>query len=272
MIYVTGSTKGGVGKSTSAYYLLATLLNMRNKGAEPVSIYELDNNNTTSNYFVNDATIDARSIPLSNVESSQAFIDIELQQYKNKDVIIDAGGGDDTKKVIEQLHKNDMMDYAVFIVPTLNEPSENTLHTIELILKKDKNAKIVILMSQSMSKTMKEAEKEFIFLFGSKEIGESGILTKIPSGIKSLSISFSPLMRVALGIAQQKKSGFYEIVKDYYELSKEEKRQKGGEILEKEGEKALRDMLMASQKANIILDSINDHKHFFDTIESLKGK
>jgi cellulose biosynthesis protein BcsQ len=98
VILVFCSTKGGVGKSNLAYHVATAILN-------DFRLLEIDDNNQTSLIFNDSEVLKKRVISVDTKSGEDAFSDalFAITQNSDVDVIIDAGGGNDSKKVIEMV-------------------------------------------------------------------------------------------------------------------------------------------------------------------------
>jgi len=129
---VVVNTKGGVGKSTIAFHVLPFFL----KGEKEFEIIEIDNNNNTSKYLQSSKYF--KKMKSVNVDESTAELEelvIKNMLHNDTTTIIDAGGGDDTLKVIESLESQNLVNDTLFIVPFSCDFAQiaNLLNTINKI-------------------------------------------------------------------------------------------------------------------------------------------
>lgn len=165
--HVVCSTKGGVGKTITGSMILPLLLHSEDK---QISVYEIDDNNkiTISSNF-----IQFKSIQIKDSEDvlDQVYFD-SFSQDKNKINVIDAGGGNDTIKVLGSLAQNDMTGLNYYI--PLNDDFdqvENVKNTIEIIKSFDLNPTINLILNRCISMEQREIQKQFSSIFGDHEIG-----------------------------------------------------------------------------------------------------
>jgi len=145
MYYTILSTKGGVGKTTIAQQLIAPFIHHKN--GYKAEIIELDNNNE-SNVLKQATTQFTKTLTLQNSEDIllEKFIDV----VNDKDVVIDVGGGDDTKAVLKAFKSNRIDDEAIFIIPVLKDLSnqKNVIDTYKLIRTWNKKAKVIFIFNK----------------------------------------------------------------------------------------------------------------------------
>jgi cellulose biosynthesis protein BcsQ len=174
MVLTVVNTKGGVGKSTIASQVLPVLFRDTNKD---IKVYELDDNNRT---FYKNSKIEFKTLRTEKSEEAidEVYFDLEL----GEDVIniIDAGGGNDTKVVLEAIKKAELKD-VVYFIPINDdfEQFENTKATIELIRSFDKNSKIFLIFNRAISFKIDDIKNQFIAFFGSENYGIEGRFSEI---------------------------------------------------------------------------------------------
>ena len=179
-IKVIVNTKGGVGKSVISTQIL-TLLADKN---EVIEVYEVDNNNKTD--------LENTSISIKNFNANQAdeALDeafFEALANENKMIIIDAGGGDDTKRVIEAIEKANIDDVEYYIpVNSDLEQQKNVKDTIALIKNIDKKAKVNLILNRAYSLNEEEIKKQFINIFGDENYDIKGIFDDIKKDVKKV--------------------------------------------------------------------------------------
>lgn len=170
MIYAVVSNKGGVGKSTISFHALTAILsNFR--------LLEIDDSNNTSSVFDQSKTLEnkVKSVKLS--DGADAFSNALFEQMSTKaDIIIDAGGGSDSKAVIEMIVNETGEKEVVFIVPLMSgrAQTQNALATYQML-----QGRPVAFALNAASST-----DQFIFWHGSENYGLTGVdkkLQKLPS-------------------------------------------------------------------------------------------
>jgi len=174
-VFCVVNTKGGVGKSTIASQIIPILFRNKNKR---IKIYEIDDNNKT---FFKNSKIEFNTLKVSRTEDVIDDVNVDLMLDEEDVVnIIDAGGGNDTKAVLEGIKKAEIKGI-VYIIPVNDdfEQFQNTKHTIEVIRDFDKNAKIFLLFNRVFSFSRKDIENQFIAFFGSEEYGIEGRFDEI---------------------------------------------------------------------------------------------
>ena len=146
MFYTVLSTKGGVGKTTIAQQLIAPFIH--NKNGDKAEIIELDNNNK-SNVLNEAQTQETKTLRLHETENIllEKFMEVIAE---NKDVVIDVGGGDDTKAVLKALKELRLENEITFIVPALRDLSnqKNTIDTYAMVREWNLEARIVFILNR----------------------------------------------------------------------------------------------------------------------------
>lgn len=198
-IHVVVQTKGGVGKTTFSS-ILSTLLYLENE-EKKIQVFELDDNNSTR---INSDFLSHSSLRLK--DSEIALDDIQFNALSAKDVIsiIDAGGGNDTKLVLQKLKEIDLSGLNYYV--PLNDDMDQLINiqdTIKLIREFDKNGKINLVLNRCLNLQEDEIQRQFINIFGNEELGiESQI-----ENIKVDSIYFVP------------NSNIFSILKSHYKVA-----------------------------------------------------
>jgi hypothetical protein len=171
---VVVNTKGGVGKSTIASQILPILFRDSDK---KIKVYELDDNNRT--YYRN-SRIEFNTLETSKTEDIIDDVNIDLMLDENVINIIDAGGGNDTKVVLNGIQKAELEGITYFIpVNDDFEQFENAKLTIELIRSFDNNAKIFLIFNRTISFKIDEIKNQFIAFFGNEDYGIKGRFDEI---------------------------------------------------------------------------------------------
>lgn len=198
-IFVIPQTKGGVGKTTISG-IVATLLYLQNQN-QKINLFEIDDNNVSK---VNSNYINHQSLKLKN--SEVVIDDIQFTSLSDNNVvnIVDAGGGNDTKIVLQKLKEIDLSGLNYYI--PLNDDMEqvdNVKDTITLIRDFDKSAKINLVLNRCFTLEKEEIQKQFINIFGSDELDIPNRLTDL----KVDNIFFVP------------NSNIFSILKSHYKVS-----------------------------------------------------
>ncbi|MCT7618157.1 hypothetical protein N5U05_10450 [Aliarcobacter butzleri] len=198
-VHVVVQTKGGVGKTTFSS-VLSTLLYLENK-EKKIQVFELDDNNSTR---INSDFMSHSSLKLK--DSEIALDDIQFNTLSTEDVIsiTDAGGGNNSRMVLQKFYEVDLTDLNYYIPLTDNmDEIQNFKDTLELIQKFDKNGKINLILNRCLSLDKTEIEKQFINIFGSDELD-------IPNQLDNLKVDnvfFVP------------NSNIFSILKSHYKVS-----------------------------------------------------
>jgi cellulose biosynthesis protein BcsQ len=145
MIYAVVNNKGGAGKSTIAFNCLTAIL-------DNFRLVEIDNNNITSASFTKSEKLNGKVKSVKISQGFEAFDEalFEMMQDKTCDIIIDAGGGDDSIAVIKLLLRESDHNELVFIIPLMTGSGQvnNALDTYELV----KDHKVVFVLNASAAK------------------------------------------------------------------------------------------------------------------------
>ena len=127
---VVANTKGGVGKSTISFHILPYILKDEN-----FKIIEIDNNNNTAKHLEN--SILKKSFKSVDIkEGTKELEELVVANMIGDDItIIDAGGGDDSKKVIESFIEQNLTKDTLFVIPYMADFVQiaNLLFTRKLI-------------------------------------------------------------------------------------------------------------------------------------------
>ena len=172
MVYAATEVKGGVGKTTFSNHILPFLTDSK-------IVVEIDNSNFSSIYSES-KLIKGISLSTAQKEIERAIDEAEFVSDEHG-VIIDAGGGDDSLKVIEALKKSGIeCEFYLPLAPDFETLAglEKTLNTI------GGNGKVHLVLSRFDSRNL---EGDYWFIYGSEEYGVAGntaILDKFDSIIK----------------------------------------------------------------------------------------
>lgn len=188
-VYSVVSTKGGSGKTNTANNILPAMLGK-------CKILEIDNNNESSSFYKeSEFVIEHKSISTKEAEEHLQDIVFDLMSGADSDIVIDAGGGDDTLEVVETLKSLNINTYAenIFVIPTMNSLLQ--AHNVEQMIEVLKGEKIVIALNGVHD--LENAEREWVFWYGSEELNIEGFVTKIPKSIKTIQIPHTYLYELA---------------------------------------------------------------------------
>ncbi|WP_152057606.1 P-loop NTPase family protein [Aliarcobacter butzleri] len=198
-IYVIPQTKGGVGK-TIVSGIVATLLYLQNQN-KSINLFELDDNNNSK---VNSNYINHQSLKLK--DSEIVIDDIQFSSLSDGSVvnIIDCGGGNDTKVVLNKLKEIDLSGLNYYIpVNDDMEQVDNLKETITLIRDFDKSANINLILNRCLSLDKLDIQTQFINIFGDDQLD-------IPNQLNTLKVDnvfFVP------------NSNIFSILKSHYKIS-----------------------------------------------------
>ena len=188
MVYIVANTKGGVGKSTVAV-TLATVLSFRNR---EFKIVELDNNNDSLQFSNSSILTEGRASSLVLKDKTKAIASMIFNIAKNSELsfIIDIGGGDDVKQVIENLKELELEK--TFIIPTSSNKKylKNASDTYEII---DDPDNTIFLLNMVRENNLKD---DFIYFFGSEKFGVKPVSSNFKNA-KYLSVPYSQFFQIA---------------------------------------------------------------------------
>lgn len=167
-VYVVVSTKGGEGKTFLSLQILPILFLDKN-----INIFEVDNNNNSQKMIENSQKISFKSFKID--DGLDAIDEIEFNNMLSQDDsinIIDAGGGDDTVKLLQILKEKELFGLT-YVVPLSNSISnvDNSLQTIDAILDFDKDAKINLVLNKCLSFDFDDIKYKFKSFFGNEDFG-----------------------------------------------------------------------------------------------------
>ena len=167
-LYVAVSTKGGEGKTFLSLQVLPILFLNKN-----IYIFEVDNNNNSKKMIDNSQKISFKSFKIDDGLDAIDEIEFNNMITQNDSVnIIDAGGGDDTLKLLKILKEKELFGLT-YIVPLSNSISnvDNALQTINVILDFDKDAKINLVLNKCPSFDFEDIKFKFKSFFGNDDFG-----------------------------------------------------------------------------------------------------
>jgi hypothetical protein len=222
MVLIVVNTKGGVGKSTIASQVLPVLFRENDK---KIKVYELDDNNQT---FYKNSKIEFKTLKTERSEDAidEVYFDLEL----GEDVvnIIDAGGGNDTKVVLEAIKKAELKD-VIYFIPINDDFDQfaNTKYTIELIRSFDNSSKIFLIFNRAISSEPKDIYDQFIAFFGSETYGIEGRFDEIANLIEKdfLILQNTQIISILKNLYNTTLYDFYHENKDLIENSERYKKE-----------------------------------------------
>ena len=179
MINLVINTKGGSGKSTTSIQILPLLSYIRTQNS--IKIYEIDDNNTTK---IDNSIIELKNFNLN--QSDDAFDDIEFNNMIDVDTtyIVDAGGGNDTKRVLEKLHETDLEDITFYIPTNADyDQVDNIKNTILNIKKYYAEPKIILILNRCKELDEEKIKEQFFAIFGRDDYMINGRLEEIADDI-----------------------------------------------------------------------------------------
>ncbi|MFY4805919.1 hypothetical protein ACOTVJ_05925 [Aliarcobacter butzleri] len=198
-IYVIPQTKGGVGKTTISG-IVATLLYLQNQN-QKINLFEIDDNNNSK---VNSDYINYQSLKLKDSEIVVDDIQFSSLSDSNLVNIVDAGGGNDTKIVLNKLKEIDLSGLNYYIpVNDDMEQVDNLKETIALIRDFDKSANINLILNRCLSLDKLDIQTQFINIFGDDQLD-------IPNQLDNLKVN---------NIFFVPNSNIFSILKSHYKVS-----------------------------------------------------
>lgn len=189
MNIIVTNGKGGVGK-TNTTINLAGLLHAQDRNFK---VIELDNSNQSFIFNNSDFLTRDRAVTFRLDQKDQALNDMlfDIMSDDRLDYIIDVGGGDDTKNVLDvilplQLPKT-------YLIPTLKIKKylKNAIDTFEYI--NDPENTVFVLNQYT---NLDNIESEFKYFFGDKEMGIKPV-SPIFKSTKTIYMPFSDLFQIA---------------------------------------------------------------------------
>lgn len=163
-VHVVLNTKGGVGKSVIAAHLIPSLI-----ASDKVKIYEIDNNNKTQDFYANSAKTTIKSVSTEKKELEKALDEAGFYGAE-EEIILDAGGGDDTIRVIDSLEKSGMD--CIYYIP-LKADADAVANALE-VRKRLGSARKYLILNDFVKK------EDFWFIYGNEDY-------KIPQDTRLLS-------------------------------------------------------------------------------------
>jgi MinD-like ATPase involved in chromosome partitioning or flagellar assembly len=155
-----------------------------------VKIIEIDDNNN-SNVF-NDTSFESVSVTTKHGKDTFRKAIFEQMVDESNYIIIDAGGGNDSKMVLETLAKEGSSDDFLYVIPVTNSLSQakNAIDTFSLINKPEQTLFVLNQVHES-------AEEEFLFWFGNDELGIESVEEQLGQKVNFVILKRSPIFELA---------------------------------------------------------------------------
>ena len=182
-VYVVVSTKGGEGKTFLTLQVLPILFLSKN-----INIFEVDNNNNSKKMIEKSQIVNFKSFKIDDGLDAIDEIEFNNMITQNDSInIIDAGGGDDTLKLLKILKEKELFGLT-YIVPLSNSISnlDNALQTINAILDFDKDAKINLVLNKCPSFDFDDIRLKFKSFFGNEDFGLASRYEEFKDKIQNL--------------------------------------------------------------------------------------
>ena len=249
-VFVVASTKGGVGKTTIATHIMPAVY----PGCE---ILEIDDNNK-SNIFVDSESIKKfESIKVDECKDKLEELTFKLLEDTDETLVIDCGGGNDTKQILDQIKALNLDELArvTYLVPVMNSfmQAKNAKDMSKLLNGKD----TIFILNSVVNKN--SIEEDWIFWFDNSSLGIESYHKKLDNP-RTLSIPASPLFEIS-ALSRKTISDFArpargitlaEFTKDLFQKYSDNKEQYLKELREFRRHKAAKDFL------DEIIDDIRD--------------
>ena len=162
MVYVIANTKGGTGKTTTAINLGGQLHYL----GRDFRIVEIDNNNNSMS-FQNSEILKDKCMTVRTDEKAKAIGSIFFALAKNPelDYIVDIGGGDDFKQIIDSLKELDLPK--TYLIPATSDKKylKNAGDSFEMI---NDSENTFFVLNRSYYDNL---EEEYMYFFGNKKLG-----------------------------------------------------------------------------------------------------
>lgn len=158
-----------------------------------VRIIEIDDNNN-SNIFED---VEFEAVSVTTQDSDEAFQDALFDQIADDyNIVLDAGGGNDAKKVLMMLEKANEADNFTYLIPVGNSraQAQNAKDTFDLI---DRPEQCVFVLNQVHD--LKKVEKEFLFFFGDDKLG---VKPAFENEVEYIALGFSPAFELAAAVGK----------------------------------------------------------------------
>jgi len=196
-LYVTVNSKGGTGKTNTAIHVLPAIIKESDKDAI-IDIIEIDDNNKNMDIYNNSKVINSmQSIALKDALDRLQDVVFDLMEEKeNHYIIIDSGGGNDTKEVVHLINELEISEIAdlVYIVPFMSSRSQ--IHNIKEMVTSDifKDQRVVYALN-AVNDSL-NLENEFLFWFGNEDLSIPSLYEELNKP-ESFLIPATPLFDIA---------------------------------------------------------------------------
>ena len=175
-IYIVTNTKGGTGKTTTALHILPTIAYLN--GYQDINYYQLDDNNKID---IDSKSISIKNYTLKYTENVIDSVELDIELDSKVVNIIDIGGGNDTKSVLNYLKKSSEIEpnEITFFIPINTNLSQqkNLKDTIALIQDSYSKPKIILILNEVND--IENYKSEFINIFGDEIYGIAPITDEI---------------------------------------------------------------------------------------------
>lgn len=126
------NTKGGVGKTTLGWHLMPYLLKDRD-----FQIVEIDDNNNTSIAFGNSELLKNKIVSCNISKGTEKLEELVVENMIEADkvTVIDSGGGNDSRAVLNSMLSQNLAKDTLFVIPYLADFSQlkNLFETVEMV-------------------------------------------------------------------------------------------------------------------------------------------
>lgn len=159
--FVVAQNKGGVGKSSTSSQILAPYLYSRN-GGKKVKYAEIDNVNSISETYNKSEIMDIHSLRTEDNISLIEFLS------SNENVIFDLGGNEASNLLVKEIGFIREFKNLFWVVPVSDgeQDAQNAEDTFNRILDADENAKVLFVLSRTISNEPSSYERQFVYIFG----------------------------------------------------------------------------------------------------------
>lgn len=160
MIFAVVSNKGGAGKTTVAFHCLPSVI-------EDSVILEIDDNNDTSGFYTNSKKLEGKCSSVKVGKALDAFDEITMKHgRKGRNIIVDAGGSNDSISAINLLKEEAKKDDLIFLIPVMPnlKQFQNALDTYKMV----EDYKVIFILNGG-------SKEDFVFWYGDESIGEPSV-------------------------------------------------------------------------------------------------